>query len=275
MPARLSTSAHTLTIRIRRRPPRRRPSGRQCGGRPGRAGASSRSRSATGARAAAPIDIVGTWAQVTTEDWQWRYITPAKGDYTAVPLTAEANKIAQGWDPDADVKAGNQCKPFGAASVMRLPTRMQIAWVDDNTLKFDWDLGTQTRTVYFDKTKQPGARSLQGHAIAEWIDIGGVVGVAAAAAEAPVQLRVVRRRRLPLQQTQQLAVQAPLSRLRRARLPHQVRGVVPGRQVLAAQVPRHRPRVAVTDEGAEARQPQRVQAVSRWSPPILQRSICA
>jgi hypothetical protein len=125
------------------------------------------------ARAAAPIDLTGTWAQVVTEDWQWRYITPAKGDYTSVPLTAEANKIAQAWDPDADVKAGNQCKAFGAAAIMRLPTRMQIAWVDDNTLKFDWDLGTQTRTAYFDQTKPAGARSWQGHAVAEWIDTGG------------------------------------------------------------------------------------------------------
>jgi hypothetical protein len=123
------------------------------------------------ARTAAPVDITGTWAQVVTEDWQWRYITPAKGDYTAVPLTAEANKLAMAWDHDADVKAGAQCKAFGAAAIMRVPTRMQITWVDDNTLKFDWDLGTQTRTAYFDKTKAAGARSLQGHAIAEWIDL--------------------------------------------------------------------------------------------------------
>jgi hypothetical protein len=125
------------------------------------------------ARTAAPVDITGTWASVVTEDWQWRFITPAKGDYTAVPLTAEANKIAQAWDPDADVKAGNQCKPFGAAAIMRLPTRMQVSWTDDNTMKLDWDLGTQSRLVYFDKTKQPGPRSLQGHAIGEWIDTGG------------------------------------------------------------------------------------------------------
>ena len=76
------------------------------------------------------------------------------------------------WDPDADVKAGNQCKPFGAAAIMRLPTRMQIAWVDDSTLKLDWDLGTQTPDWSTStRRRQPGARSLQGHAIAEWIDV--------------------------------------------------------------------------------------------------------
>jgi hypothetical protein len=122
------------------------------------------------ARAAAPIDLAGTWAQVVTEDWQWRFITPAVGDYTSVPITAEAKAIADAWNPDADTKAGQQCKAFGAAAIMRLPTRMQISWVDDETLKLDWDLGTQSRLVYFDKKKQPGAPSLQGHAVAEWID---------------------------------------------------------------------------------------------------------
>jgi hypothetical protein len=128
------------------------------------------------ARAAAPIDIAGTWASVVTEDWQWRYITPAVGDYTGVPMTAEATKIAKAWNPEADVKAGAQCKPFGAAGIMRLPTRLQIAWVDDNTLKLDWDLGTQSRLVHFDKTRQPGARALQGHAVGEWIDVGRAGG---------------------------------------------------------------------------------------------------
>ena len=118
--------------------------------------------------AAAPIDITGTWASVVTEDWQWRFITPAKGDYTSVPLTAEASKLAQAWDPDADVKAGQACKPFGAAAIMRLPTRMQISWVDDNTLKLDIDTGMQTREFHFNQAEPQGARSWQGWSSASW-----------------------------------------------------------------------------------------------------------
>ena len=81
------------------------------------------------------------------------------------------------------MKAGQQCKGFGAAAINRLPTRLQISWVDDNTMKLDFDLGTQSRLVYFDKIEAPGARSLQGHAIGEWIDLpapgrGGPVGQA-------------------------------------------------------------------------------------------------
>ena len=32
------------------------------------------------ARAAAPVDLTGTWVSVVTEDWQWRMVTPKKGD---------------------------------------------------------------------------------------------------------------------------------------------------------------------------------------------------
>ena len=141
------------------------------------------------ARVAAPVDLTGTWASVITEDWQWRFVTPIVGDYTGVPLNADGDRLARQWNPAADVKAGQQCKGFGAAGINRLPTRLQVSWVDDNTMKLDFDLGTQSRLVYFDKSKAPGARSLQGHAIGEWIDLpapgrGGPVGQAPAGARA-------------------------------------------------------------------------------------------
>jgi hypothetical protein len=141
------------------------------------------------ARVAAPVDITGTWASVINEDWQWRFVTPIVGDYTGVPLNADGDRLARQWNPDADAKAGQVCKGFGAAAINRLPTRLQVSWVDDNTMKLDFDLGTQSRLVYFDKSKAPGARSLQGHAIGEWIDLpapgrGGPVGQPAAGARA-------------------------------------------------------------------------------------------
>lgn len=140
-------------------------------------------------RVGAPVDLTGTWASVVTEDWQWRFVTPIVGDYTGIPLNADGDKLARAWNHDADVKAGQACKAFGAAGINRLPTRMQISWVDDNTMKLEWDLGTQSRLVSFDASKPPGARSLQGHAIGQWIDLpaparggGGAGGAAPAAA---------------------------------------------------------------------------------------------
>jgi hypothetical protein len=135
-------------------------------------------------RVTAPIDLTGVWASVVTEDWQWRFVTPIVGDYTGVPLNAVGDKLARTWDPAADVKAGEQCRGFGAAAISRLPTRLRISWQDDQTLKLEWDLGTQTRLVYFDKASAAGAASFQGHAIGEWIDLpaaGGRGGGGAAA----------------------------------------------------------------------------------------------
>jgi hypothetical protein len=44
-------------------------------------------------RAAAPVDVTGYWVSVVTEDWRWRMVTPARGDFAGVPLTAAARKI--------------------------------------------------------------------------------------------------------------------------------------------------------------------------------------
>ena len=141
-------------------------------------------------RAQAPIDLTGVWASAITEDWQWRMMTPAKGDFIAVPLNADGDKIGKAWDPAADVANKNECKPFGAAGILRLPTRVRFEWVDDKTLKMDMDLGTQTRLLHFDKSQPAGERTWQGYANAEWIDLppparGRGGGAAAAAGAAP------------------------------------------------------------------------------------------
>src|SRR5690242_20712125 len=75
------------------------------------------------AKASAPIDLTGYWVAEITEDWRWRMVTPAKGDYQSIPITAAAEKIADAWDPAKDEAAGEQCKSYGAPALMRAPTR--------------------------------------------------------------------------------------------------------------------------------------------------------
>ena len=72
-----------------------------------------------------------------------------KGDYASVPLNAEGRKMADGWDLTADNASGNQCRAFGAAAIMRVPTRVRISWQDDSTLKLETDAGQQTRLFRF------------------------------------------------------------------------------------------------------------------------------
>ena len=96
-------------------------------------------------RSVATIDLTGYWVSVVTEDWLYRMVTPAKGDYTSVPLNAAGRQIADAWDPSKDEADGNQCKAYAAPAVMRIPGRLRITWQDDSTLKVETDAGRQTR----------------------------------------------------------------------------------------------------------------------------------
>ncbi len=136
-------------------------------------------------KAAAPIDLTGYWVSVVTEDWRWRMIVPPKGDYTSVPLNAEGRRVADTWDPAQ--AATNGCKPFGAATIMRVPGRLHVTWDSDNVLKIETDAGQQTRLLRFDPRPEPGRgttgsgssqkpagdHTWQGASIAEWENVGG------------------------------------------------------------------------------------------------------
>ena len=124
-------------------------------------------------RAAAPIDVTGTWTSVVTEDWRWRMRTPPKGDYASLPLTEAAVKAANAWDPDRDAAAGEQCRGYGAPAVMRLPGRIRISWESDTTLRVDTEAGTQTRRFRFGGSPLAGTPSWQGSSVASWEPAGG------------------------------------------------------------------------------------------------------
>ncbi len=118
---------------------------------------------------AAPIDLTGYWVSLVTEDWRWRMVTPPKGDYASVPLNQEGRKVADAWDPAKDEAAGNQCKAYGAAAIMRVPTRLHITWENPETLKIETDAGTQTRLLHFGILQPPpGEVGWQGYSEAEW-----------------------------------------------------------------------------------------------------------
>jgi hypothetical protein len=113
--------------------------------------------------------MTGYWVAIVTEDWKFRMVTPPKGLYAGVPLNAEGRKGADTWDPAKDEAAGNQCRSYGAAGLMRVPGRLHITWENDNTLRIDTDAGTQTRLFHFNgKDEASAAPSLQGYSVAEW-----------------------------------------------------------------------------------------------------------
>src|SRR5579864_2719495 len=125
------------------------------------------------AKAGAPIDLTGYWVSIITEDWRYRMVMPTQGDYQGVPMSPEARKIADAWDP-AKEAAGDVCKSYGAPALLRIPGRIHITWADDQTMKLDMDAGKQTRMFHFGDWKPlAGPPSLQGDSKAEWVRGGG------------------------------------------------------------------------------------------------------
>ena len=115
-------------------------------------------------RSRAPIDLTGYWVSIVNEDWRWRMVTPDKGDVASVPLNPEGIKAANAWDPASD----GSCLAYGAAGLMRMPTRLNITWQDDKTIRIDTDAGQQTRRLMFDAPPAPAQKSLQGYSVAQW-----------------------------------------------------------------------------------------------------------
>jgi len=120
-------------------------------------------------QAAAPIDLTGNWVAVISEDWRWRMVTPAKGDYASIPLTQAGKDLADQWDPARDTAAGEQCRSYGAPGLMRAPTRLRITWQDERTLRVESDYGMQVRTLAFGPpAAQRRPASWQGDSVAQW-----------------------------------------------------------------------------------------------------------
>jgi hypothetical protein len=142
------------------------------------------------AQAAALVDLTGYWVSVVNQDWRFRMMTPPKGDYAQVPLNAAGRKIADQFDPAQyggekyQVSGIIDCRAYGAANVMHMPTRLRITWDSPNVLKIETDWGEQTRLFHFEPdrlygdTQQDllmnedgrshGQPSMQGHSVAAW-----------------------------------------------------------------------------------------------------------
>src|SRR5688572_26755580 len=133
-----------------------------------------RGGAAPSARQNAPIDLTGNWVSVISEDWEFRMVTPDKGIFEVLTLNNEGRRIGQLWDPAKDEAAGEQCKAYGAANIMRLPGRLRITWENDTTLRIDTDTGTQSRLFHFGTPAPANTQpSLQGYSVAEWEVSGG------------------------------------------------------------------------------------------------------
>jgi hypothetical protein len=150
-------------------------------------------------RSAAPFDITGNWVSIVNEDWRWRMVTPPKGDYTSLTMLNQRGRAAADtWEPATD----GSCKAYGAAALLRMPTRLRIRWESDTVLTLETDAGRQRRTFRFGEpngTAEPP--SLQGNSTAQWQrpprPIGGVIGAPAGPPPSGGSLKVTTANLLP------------------------------------------------------------------------------
>ena len=102
------TFAVALTTAAQQPPPSPQVADQQGPQTPGAQGQRGRGRGPAGPvgppRQTAPVDLTGNWVSVVTEDWQWRMVTPKKGDYASVPLTPAGRAEADKWT-EADGRA--------------------------------------------------------------------------------------------------------------------------------------------------------------------------
>ena len=100
---------------------------------------------------------------------------------------AKDGRVADSWDPATD----GSCLAYGAAALMRMPTRLHITWENETTLRIDTDAGTQTRRLLFNTaTAPPAVKSLQGLSRAEWERVA-IRGAARGGAPGGGNLKVV------------------------------------------------------------------------------------
>ena len=133
------------------------------------------------ARASAPFDPTGQWVSIITNNWRNRMVPPPRGGNADIPLNAAGTEAADAWDPAKDEAERAECRYYGAASLLFQPTRLRVSWQDDQTLRMDFDAGTQTRLFRFANapaagrgagaataTAAPGPRTYQGSSVASW-----------------------------------------------------------------------------------------------------------
>jgi hypothetical protein len=132
-------------------------------------------------KAGAPVEMTGYWVSMVVEDWKYRMLPPTKvkapppgifGGGIGVPVNPAALKAAMAWDPAKDEAAGEQCRSYGAANIMRVPGRIHITWQDEQTLKIETDAGMQTRLFHFGAAQGSGG-DWQGVSQATWESLEG------------------------------------------------------------------------------------------------------
>ena len=82
------------------------------------------SPSSATARDAAPIDLTGYWVSYVTENWRYRMVTPAKGEYRRIPVSPAAVPVINSAVPPRQLSGTVKMLP--AAAEVTLTVTMAV-----------------------------------------------------------------------------------------------------------------------------------------------------
>jgi hypothetical protein len=141
----------------------------------------ARRAASASAREHAPIDLTGYWVSYVTENWRYRMVHAAKGEYRRIPASpggaADHQRVGSGRR-----RTGRQ--PVQVVWRRRdheRPGRLHITWQDADTLRIDTDAGKQTRLFRFTARARRAAGSVHvaGESTARWERVAAPTAVAA------------------------------------------------------------------------------------------------
>ncbi len=127
----------------------------------------------------AQVDLSGGWDTIRHEDGPERGMGPEIGDYTGIPLNAEARSRADTWDAEKWTQPEHECEPHPADYGARGGGSMRI-WADANPVTLDvtaWHTQMMwmqpLRTIYMDHRPHPdedAVHTWQGFSTGEWVE---------------------------------------------------------------------------------------------------------
>ena len=102
------------------------------------------------AKTAAPVDLTGYWVSIVTEDWRYRMVMPAAGDYQGVPMTAAASKWpANGPQVKTEIPAKPTVRQRSCASpnafTLHGRTIKPCAWIRTRVSRLEFSISATGR----------------------------------------------------------------------------------------------------------------------------------
>jgi len=115
------------------------------------------------------VDLTGYWVSIVVEDWIERMSPDSPPSGTGGGFGGFGEGPGPGAAPEPVSNPDEPCRVYAAGGSLRVPGRVHITWLDEQTLELELDAGSQRRVFHFDPAEPaPAGNTLQGYSVASW-----------------------------------------------------------------------------------------------------------